>query len=103
MWLYGHLITQLRRCRGHLPHYVKINRLEFRFQSSSPARKATLRSELLDSYDWSSEVRHYSLVKPTTGQFTRFPIVRTGPPPGLINKPASLLTEISSPSVISFR
>ncbi len=53
--------------------------------------------------DWFSEVNNYSLVKPTTGQFTRIPVVLTGPPPGLTNKPASLLAVRSSPSVTSFR
>src|SRR5262245_19394037 len=48
-------------------------------------------------------MRHHSLVKPTTGQFTRLSIVLTGPPPGLTNKPVWLLTVTSSPSVISFR
>lgn len=45
----------------------------------------------------------YSLVKPTTGQFTRIPVVLTRPPPGLTNRPASLLAVRSSPSVMSFR
>src|ERR1041384_3823645 len=40
-------------------------------------------------------MRNHSLVKPTTGQFTRFPTVLTGPPPGLTNKPVSLLTATS--------
>ena len=48
-------------------------------------------------------MRNHSLVNPTTGQFTRIPVVLTGPPPGLTNKPALLLTVTSSPSVISFR
>ena len=50
-----------------------------------------------------SDASNYSLVKPTTGQFTRIPVVLTGPPPGLTNKPVSLLAVTSSPSVISFR
>lgn len=45
----------------------------------------------------------HSLVKPTTGQFTRFPVVFTGPPAGLTSKPDALLASRSSPSVISFR
>src|SRR5436189_1441650 len=45
-------------------------------------------------------MRNHSLVNPTTGQFTRIPVVLTGPPPGLTNKPVSLLTVTSSPSVI---
>jgi hypothetical protein len=45
----------------------------------------------------------YSLVKPTTGQFTRFPVVFTGPPAGLTSKPDALLASRSLPSVISFR
>jgi hypothetical protein len=48
-------------------------------------------------------MRNHSLVKQTTGQFTRIPVVLTGPPPGLTNKPVSLLNVTSSPSVISFR
>jgi hypothetical protein len=44
----------------------------------------------------------YSLVKPTTGQFTKFPVVFTGPPAGLTSKPDALLASRSSPSVISF-
>src|SRR6185437_13206561 len=43
----------------------------------------------------------YSLVKPTTGQFTRFPVVFTGPPTGLTSKPDALLASRSPPSVIS--
>ena len=46
---------------------------------------------------------NYSLVNPTTGQFTKFPIVLTDPPPGLTNKPAWLMAVMSSPSVMSFR
>src|SRR4051812_38126148 len=48
-------------------------------------------------------MRNHSLVKPTTGQFTRIPVVLTGPPPGLTNKPVLLLAVRSSPSVISSR
>jgi hypothetical protein len=43
------------------------------------------------------------LVKPTTEQFTRFPVVFTGPPPaGFTSKPGAHLASRSSPSVISF-
>jgi hypothetical protein len=38
-----------------------------------------------------------------TGQSTSLPVVLTGPPPGLTNKPVSLFTVTSSPSVISCR
>ena len=57
----------------------------------------------IGSVKYGSELDVYSFVKPTTGQFTRFPVVFTGPPAGLTSRPASLLVSRSSPSVISVR
>lgn len=96
----AHQIIDAYKQRGVGPERVLI-KLASTWEEASVAERpiAFPRANRGSAVMWPGD---YSLVKPTTGQFTRFPVVFTGPPAGLTSKPDALLASRSSPSVISF-
>jgi hypothetical protein len=97
----AHQIIDAYKQRGVGPKRVPI-KLASTWEEASVAERpiALPRMKRRSAVIWPGD---YSLVKPTTGQFTRFRVVFTGPPVGLTSKPDALLASRSSPSVISFR